>query len=195
MIGPYGVVSAVVDRINAALPAKVAEVRERYGLTPYDLPEPTQAVPYVPDISTLGEFPAVFVSYQDAQQEDSTITTPEAGALSEFYVFVYEVELYLICRGDSYADTERQTQMMEGAAREVVLQRKDISPESLADGESIVVNAVKVRSSPSDVVDDGSSRFVGAVVITFPVKADEAVDSPFASAGNVETTAVHPAFQ
>lgn len=195
MIGANGVIGAVVDRLNDALPAKVAAVREARDLSAYDLPDPADAIPYLPEIASLGDFPAVLVSYQDIEQEDVTLTTPEPGALSETFVFVYQVEVYVICRSTSYEQTEEQVQIMESAVREVVLQRKDISPAGLLDGESVVINPVKVGSNPSDVIPDSSSRFVGAVVVNFPVKAEEAVASPFASPGNAEELNVHPALQ
>lgn len=195
MIGANGVIGAVVERLNGALPAKVAAIRTARELSPHDLPDPADAVPYLPEITSLGDFPAVLVSYQDVQQEDVTLTTPELGALSETYVFVYQVEVYVLCRSRSYEETELQTQIMEAAVREVILQRKDISPDGLVDGESVVINPVKVSSSPSDVIPDNASRFVSAVVINFPVKAEEAVASPFASAGNADEMDIHPALQ
>lgn len=195
MIGSRGVIDAVAARLNDALPDKVAQLREDRGLSPRDLPDPADALPYLPEITSLGDFPAILVSYQDIAQEDVTLTNPEPGALWETFVFVYQVEVYIICRSTSYEGTEEQVQLMESAAREVILQRKDISPDGLMDGESVVINPVKVGSAPSDVVPDASSRFVGAVVISFPVKAEEAVETPFASAGVAETLPVHPALQ
>lgn len=195
MIGSYGVVRAVADRLNQALPAKVRSVRERLGVSEWELPDPAQALPYLPDITTLGDFPAVLVSYQDNQQEQVTVTTPELGAMSELYVFVYQVEVYVICRSDSYESTEQQTQLMEAVVREVILQQKDISPDTVQDGESVIINPVEVASAPSDVVSDNASRFVGAVVVNFPVKVNEAVESPYGSQGDAGTIPVHPAFQ
>lgn len=195
MIGAHGVIRAVADRLNEALPGKVDAIRERHGYSEWELPDPAPALPYMPEITTIGDFPAILVTYQEMQQEDSTLTTPESGAFTEMYVFVYQVEVYIICRSDSYESTEVQTEIMESAVRETILQRKDISPDTLADGESIVINPVKVASQPSDVVPDGSSRFVGAVVVNFPVKVNEAVESPFASRGVAESIPVHPALQ
>lgn len=198
MIGADGVVDAVTARMREPLREVVGRLREKRGLDVWALPDPAEPEPYMPDVSTLGEFPAILISYTGVRQEEATLTAPEPGVFVETYEFIYDCEVYALCRGTSRQDTERQTRLYEQALRTVLLSRKNITPEQVGDGEALHVMPTRVRSTVSDVVPVRDNRFVSAVVVEVPVKVHERVGSPFPSSGDEQggnVAPVHPAFE
>lgn len=190
MLGAETVMKALADRMDEALPDVLADMREKRGLDVFELPDPARTIPYQPDVVTLGEWPCIFTQHTMIDQLDQELTTPETGVLYETFQFRYTCRVYALLRSDSQTRVEQMGQRYEEALRVCVLQRKDITPTNIETGESIMINPVKVKTEPWDIMPDDSNRFITAVYVEVPVYTDEIVPSPFSNRGVAEVVGV-----
>ena len=192
VLGPQSVVAAVVAQLNARLNSVVSRLRDEYEMHVTELPEIGEVLDHTPNVAVIGEFPVVFVAWTGADQESLATVATSAGGLSEEYTYTYRVQVYALCMADTFSGTEMQQRVMEQAVREAVLARKDLTPEKAQEGEQIRVNAVGVRSEPSDVFPDANSRYLGAVMVEIPLTVDEGLDLSHLDTGRSKIEPVHP---
>lgn len=194
MLGPQSVLMAVVNRLDLVLGPTVDRLRDTYQLSVYDVPDVGEVLDHTPNVATIGDFPVVFASWMGADQESLATTSTGAGGLNEEYTYTYRVQVYALCMSDTFSGTETQQRVLEQAIRETMLSKKDLTPDHAMEGEQVRVNATMVRSEPSDVFPDESSRYLGAVMVEIPLTVDESLHLGHLNQGEFRPEPIHPAF-
>lgn len=120
MLGPEGVAALLVSRFTQALPGKIVQLRERYGITARDLPD-TLVLAAEPEDTKLelARFPVVFLVERD---------TPRVGQPNKVqggweYRISYNLSVAYFVRDASVAATTAQRRRLGLAVREVLLER------------------------------------------------------------------------
>lgn len=123
MLGAEGVITAVLGYLQAAMPAKLAELRTRYGATELQLPEIPRWIDYEPDDLAVDKPPVVAV----LEQQSDTLAGPtrnlDDGSGGSTYRYRYAVTVIVYVRGRNRAETAALRRRYGLGLRELLLQR------------------------------------------------------------------------
>lgn len=170
--------STLLAFVQANLPAKLTELRKRYGAVgPPAVPLPsvkgTSTAAYLPDVVEwltgdprmvpVGNYPAVAVSGLD-----DTIRPLDGDA----YRVTYRLRLFVYVREQSYDLTHALRNRLLLGCRELLLG----APGLLALGGRASVVRERLIESYSDVVDDGAGRSLAGAYIEVNLAVSENLD-------------------
>lgn len=120
MLGAEGVTSLLVARFTAALPAKIVELRARYGITARDLPDALVLAAEPEDTKLeLARFPVVFLVERDTPR----VAEPNKSHDGSAFRIDYNLSVAYFVRDASIAATTAQRRRLGLAVREVLLER------------------------------------------------------------------------
>ncbi|UGL61898.1 hypothetical protein SEA_EASTWEST_14 [Arthrobacter phage EastWest] len=173
MIGSEGVTRAIVRRLRADLPARLAELRTRYQADVDQLPAVKLIEPDEFDVLSVDQYPAIFVVPVDTTGRLDNRQLEATGAFDE-YSFTYNMQVYIYARGDDFKSTSLQTKRYTLAVREVLLAHK-----TLLDGvENLAVEPRSLREAYSKLASvPDSSKFIGGAYIDVQIVSEERVSS------------------
>jgi hypothetical protein len=189
MIGVEGAAALAALRLSESLPAKLAELRTRYGATVDELPDPALVLPREAIDLRIEDYPAVMV----IPQEMLGLVRSDVAEGGESFIARYNLRIYLWARGDHAQATDLARKRLTLAAREVLLTRGFLSPDATTDPTSLA-------ESYSDIgVDRDNAATIAAAYITVDVLIEEDLrpgpgdpDAPIGVAASVTAT-IHPA--
>lgn len=165
MIGSEGVTRYLVEKLKAAMPAKLAELRTRLtaitgeAVTEQHLPEVQRWYAHDIDQLEVGGFPAVLVVESESvgQIANREITYGEE---ADEYTFEYILRVYVWAMGDSAGGTTLQVKRLVSAVEEILLFEKLIY--SAHDGDEYAkVDPKFIKHSYSDVEIDQARQVLG----------------------------------
>lgn len=171
MNGLEGACDAVTGYLTAGLPAKTAQLRERYAVTAEQLPDVTTVLPH--DVDNLGieQWPAVLVI---GQNMTGAVLLDVDDAGDELYRCTYRLHVYVFARGPSYAGTDALRKRLTLGVRELLLVQPGPAPQ-------VLVDRTTLTESYSDLALDEQSRTVGAAYIRVDVTVEESLNPEVAA--------------
>lgn len=203
MIGMEGAVGLTVARLADRVPAKVAELVDRYGIGVADLPAPKLYAPSERSRLEPKETPAVLVVGQDETYAGDGPTPVDAAGAELWpgaiiHRFTYRIRVFVFARGTTFDETSTRRHRLALAVREVVLADLWLEDPAGEDLPSAQVNPASLRGSYSDVGDEGSRRSIAAAWVEFTATVPEVLAAPpLAVANTIIVTADplgHPAY-
>lgn len=196
MLGPEGITRLLVGRLHERLPLELAAVRESVGATESDLPDFQALQPYVPDIATIEDWPAVFVTYIETNPSvggSSRLLT--SGPEADSYQYRYRNRVYVFARGVNAAETDLRIKRYALAVRQSLIRHKSLTSLEGQGGSHARIES-DIREAMSDVgLDPTSKRFIGGGYVQVDVVANEtleAIEGPLGQVGQID---VHPALR
>lgn len=157
MEGIEGVTTKVLARLQEAMPAKLAELRIRYGVDDGSLEDITTWLTHEPDDIGVDTPPMVVVT----EQESDIVSGPERirddGAGGATYRFRYRIGVFAWARGDTFDSTARARARYGLAVREILLQKIGLGDP---DPGTCVLDPAWIVETYSSIGRDGISREV-----------------------------------
>ena len=181
MLGPYGVVAALVEALTDRLPARVGLVRAATEVT--GLPEVLQVLGHEPDSVGVEGWPLVVVTA--VSDKDWTPMERDTGTLAAGWLIRYQVRLTTWVRGDGYGETTTHQQLLHQAVVEALLTDLDV-----ADG--VRLDDTSLASSMSDIATTDAGRTIAGARLDLAVLVEErlTVATPPETVGELTTPTV-----
>jgi hypothetical protein len=175
MLGMEYAKATTLDLLRDHLPAKLVELRARYGAPGAPLPavKPRSDLPFLPDVEEwligdprvvpVSKYPAVAVSGLD------DAVRPHG---DDSYRVLYRLRAFVYVREQSYAAVEQQRDRLVLGIRELLFS----APGLLDPTGAATLHRDRLVESYSDVVDDGAKRSLGGAYIELMVGLNEELD-------------------
>lgn len=176
MIGSEGVTRHMVNKLRDNMPAKLAELRARAGVSMKELPEVQRWFAHDLDELEVGGFPAVLVTETEStgQIGNREITY---GTEADEYTFEYVLRIFCWAMGDSAGGTSLSLKRYIQAIEELSLYNKLLY--SNADGnEYAKVDPKFIKHSYSDVAVDGANQVLAAGYVELHIVTRELLGAP-----------------
>lgn len=186
MIGPEGAAQAVAERLAAALPGRLAELRTRYTVTAAELPDPALVEPHDRIRRPLEDWPAVLVLVQQLARFTPT-DRPSAGG--ETWVARYPFRVYLWLRAEDDVDVDLLRKRYVLAVREVLLARRSLMDTAGPAGDVPNVDPLALTEDYGPVALDENGNTIAAAYVAADILIAEEV-TPLPELGTVNTTTV-----
>ncbi|ASR78043.1 hypothetical protein SEA_TIMINATOR_13 [Arthrobacter phage Timinator] len=173
MLGSEEVTRALVTQLREMMPARLNELRARYGATATQLPDFALIEADELDVMSIETFPALFVVPVNTSGRQDNRQTDSNGQYDE-YSFAYNMQVYVYARGDSYKSTSLRTKRYMLAARECLLARKQI----LQGEQNLSIEPRTIQESYSAVgkVPNGN-QFLSGGYIDVQVISEERIET------------------
>lgn len=170
MLGPEGIARGVVAGLAARMPGAMAEIRERLGLSLYELPDLTGIYPTEITIRAVNDFPVASVVEFDTSGKVGNRQFDMDSTFDE-YSYRYRMRVFLWCMSDNHEATDLQRKRLALAARVALLQDKIVCPES--NGNSAQLDPHSLKESFSDIGEKEALQLIGGVYLEFEVVSQE----------------------
>jgi hypothetical protein len=171
MLGAEGVSTAIKDKAEAAMPAKLAQLRARYSADEWTIPAPASLYSTNKDILSIEQFPSIIVTTVDTT---GRIGNRQLGGdgVRDVYQYKYRMRIfvYVTGRDDEATDLLRQRYVL--AAREVLLTNKILVD---AGGQYAALDPNTVKESYSDVAADEAQMLLAGAYLEFEVTTSESL--------------------
>jgi hypothetical protein len=155
MDGPEGCVTRIEALLRERLPAKLAELRVRYGVVDNSLEDVTRFLTTEPPDIAIDRPPMIVIVEQESDSLQGPVKAMTDGYGGSLYAFRYRVGIFAWARGTTYATTARARQRYGLAVREVLLQTPGIGdPEP----GHLVIDPLTIVETYSGVATSQASR-------------------------------------
>lgn len=168
MLGPEGVTRGVTRQAKLALPARLAEFRERYGASLADLPDFTTVYSDGVNAISIEKYPALVVVIPSTTGKIDNRATDIDGGFEE-YSYRYSVRLFSYAMGDSEGATSLAIKRYTLAVREAFLNAKILPVE---EGNTAQVDPMTIVESYSELAPK-DSKYLAASYVQFEVVTAE----------------------
>jgi hypothetical protein len=173
MLGPEGVTRGVFMHAAAALPGRLAQLRERYAATVGDLPDFASIYPDEISTKSIERFPALAVVIPNTTGQLGNRQT-DVDATGEEYSYRYNIQLYSYAVADNEAETSKAIKRYTLAVREAFLADKILPVDA---PHSATVDPRTLIESYSEL-DKRDSMFIAASMVQFEVVTHEWLAAP-----------------
>lgn len=170
MLGPEGIARGVVAGLYARMPYTMQAMRERLGLSLYELPDMTAIYPTEIVIAAVNNFPVASVVEFDTSGRLGNRVMDGDGVFDE-YSYKYRMRVFLWCMSDDHVATDLQRKRLALAAREALLLDKIVCPETAAG--SAQLDPQTLKESFSDIGERDANQLIGGVYLEFEVTSQE----------------------
>jgi hypothetical protein len=183
MLGPEGVADAVVNRLRAQYPPKLAQFRTRYNATVKQLPDIRDVFDVEQDLRSIDMFPCVFVieTETDGRVSNQQIDMDSFG---DEYFFRYRMRCFIWTVGEDTAYVARAIRRYILATREILLANKILHDTP---GQNAIVDPETIKESTGDIAVDEAGLRLGMAYVEFEVMTQEAIatypERPFSHEG------------
>ena len=175
MLGPEGVTRAVYTNATEQLPARVAELRARYGASVAELPDFVKVYPDEINALSIERFPALAVVIPaTVSTRSNSARQTDIDAAYEEYSYRYNVQLYAYAMDSTTAATSRAIKRYTLAVREAFLASKVLPTP---DTDRAEVDPGTIVESYSEL-DKRDNKFIAASVVQFEVVTHERLFFP-----------------
>jgi len=186
MLGAEGVATAILQKLETRLPAKVTEFRTRYGTTAAALPMPASLYSTEVDVLSVDKYPAIIVTTVDTTGRIGNRQLQGTGEV-DVYQYKYRMRVFLYVTGTDHGPTDLLRKRYALAAREVLLTNLVLVD---ADGQYALLEPNTVKESYSDVATNQAQLLFAGVYVEFEVTTAESLAAwPEPLPGDVEIVA------
>ena len=156
-------VNAVVDRVDARMPDKVTQLRERYGIEDAsDLPIPSAAAAYDRAAIPVEDWPAIMI----VPGRTVRMRRVDTDGIEETWEVRYRLRAFVWARGDAAKETALTRYRLTLGLREVLATSRKFGQHRI-DSETLV-------ESFSDVaVDEDAGATIAAAYLEFEIDVEE----------------------
>lgn len=169
MWGPEGLTRAVATNLAASLPARIAQLRTKYGVDANTLPDVATVYAVPRDFADVASFPCIMLA---AQETAGQLDTRQTDATSEYdeYTFTYRVRAMIFAMGTSFDQTELLTQRIVLAVREAFVTNKIYGDPENGDGG--LLDSRQIRESYAETT-ASSGGFLGGAWVEIGIRSTE----------------------
>lgn len=171
MLGPEGVADAIVNRLRAQYPIKLAELRTRYNATIQELPGIRDVFDVEQDLRSIDMFPCVFLIETETDGRVSNQQIDMDGVEDEYF-FRYRMRAFIWSIGEDTAYVARAIRRYILATREILLANKILHDRP---GQHAAVDPNTVKESIGDMAVDEAGLRLGMAYVEFEVMTQEAI--------------------
>jgi len=186
MLGAEGVSAAIVKKLETSLPAKITEMRARYGVPAAVLPMPASLYSTEMDVLSIDKYPALIVTTVDTTGK---IGNRQFAGTDEVdvYQYKYRMRVFIYVTGKDHGDTDLLRKRYALAAREVLLTNLILVN---AGGQYAILEPNTVKESYSDVATNQAQLLFAGVYVEFEVTTAETLAAyPIPIPGELDLTA------
>jgi hypothetical protein len=171
MLGPEGVADALVNRLRAQYPAKLAQLRTRYSASLRELPEIRDVFDVEQDLRSIDMFPCVFVieTETDGRVSNQQI---DMDAFADEYFFRYRMRCFIWTVGEDTAYVARAIRRYILATREILLGNKILHNTP---GQNAIVDPETIKESTGDIAQDEAGLRLGMAYVELEIMTQEAI--------------------
>jgi hypothetical protein len=173
MLGPEGVTRGVYLHAEAALPGRLAMLRERYDVDAVQLPDFAAINPDEVQTASIERFPFLAVVVTNTTGQLGNRAT-DVDASGEEYSYRYNVQLYVYVLEDNEATTSMNLKRYTLAVREAFLADKILPVD---DPHHAVIDPRTLIESYSEL-DRRDAMFLAASFVQFEVVTHEWLGAP-----------------
>ncbi|AIZ01701.1 putative structural protein [Arthrobacter phage vB_ArtM-ArV1] len=169
MLGAEGVARALVYRIQARFPAKLAEIRTRLAVDAAELPELNAIYPHEINLRAVNAYPCMSVVEYETTGRIGNRQMDSDGDYDE-YSYRYRMRVFIWGMGTDHVGTDLLRKRLTLAAREVLLNDKIFYDQG---GQYAELDPATLKESFSDVGDVADNQFLGGAYLEFEVVTQE----------------------
>lgn len=173
MLGPEGVADAVVNRLRAQFPTKLAQLRTRYNATVKQLPDMQGIFDVEQDLRSIDMFPCIFVieTETDGRVSNQQIDMDSFG---DEYFFRYRMRVFIWTVGEDTSYVARAIRRYILATREILLANKILHDSP---GQQALVDPETIKESTGDIAVDEAGLRLGMAYVELEIMTQEAIST------------------
>ena len=186
MDGVESVVTAVLGRLQTAMPGKLAELRTRYAVTDGSLEEITTFMTHEPDDVGVDRPPMCVITEQESDTVDGPLKLTGDGHGGSTFKWRYRLGVFAWARGSTFEQTATARQRYGLAVREILLQQPGLGHP---DPGSCVLDPASIVETYSSIARDGTSReVIAATALVLAYETQELLGPLLPPTGIVQVT-------
>lgn len=183
VLGAEGVSTAIVTKLREHAPAKITQLRARYGADTATLPMPASLHSTAKDTLSIEEYPAIVCTTVDTT---GRIGNRQLSSDGEFdvYQYKYRMRVFVFVTGADTEDTDLLRKRFVLAVREILLTNLILVDGA---GQYALMDPNTIKESYSDVAKNDAEQLFAAAYLEFEVTTAESLASfPVTHPGDIQ---------